>query len=297
MKKISYVLTILVEVTIVYGQGSSTGSSYLLLPYHARPAALAQAVVADAGTFSSIFINPAAIGMGNATELLLSHTEWIQDVRMETLGTRLPFDFGTLGLAVTTSSVEGIHFRERPGLPEASFTARFSTLQATYAYSLFDDLWIGAGAKYIHEKIFVDEATGYALDFGLIYSTPIEGLNAGVAFTNIGEMSAFRLSNAELPTSVQAGTSYTWELEEFAFTAAANIRNVARQEEMGLHLALEGRYRRFASLRIGYQSSSDVRSLSGGIGLSYHFLNLDYAYVPFLLRLGDGHILSLRFLL
>jgi hypothetical protein len=295
MKTLSFGISFVMFSANLLSQGTSIGSAHLLLPFHARPAALAQAVVSHPESFSSMFINPALTGNASRTELFLSHMEWIQDTRMETIGGSIPFEFGTLSVALTSSSIEGIQLREKPGPPDGSFAARFSTFQASFARSVVEQLSVGAGIKYIHEKIFVDEAIGYAVDLGLLYETPIQGLRSGLSVINLGEMSAFRHSQADMPSMVQGGVSYKYGTDNFDVVTSLDFRSIPRQQQVSFLAGIEGRYQGFASLRIGHQSGSESRSLSAGIGLSYEFFTLDYAYVPFSLRLGDGHVLSLTF--
>ncbi len=277
-------------------QGASTGSSQLLLPFHARTASLSNAVVASGESFSSALVNPAALATETETELLLSHSEWIQDIQSEFIGTRLPFRYGTLGVSIANINVGGIELRQRPGPADGTFIARFTAFQLGYAGNVSSDLSLGGTVKYLYEKLFVDEANGYALDLGAIYQTPIAGLSAGVAWTNIGTMNAFRQVSSRLPQQIQVGVAYKTTEGDFDLLPSLDIAS-KQYFPLSLLLGLEVRYQSIVSFRAGYRSSSDIRGFSAGAGIHYEFVKLDYAYVPFSLGFGSAHLISLGFVL
>ena len=279
----------------ISAQGSSTGSSQLNLPLSARSASLSGATVADIGTHSSSFVNPANLWTEGPTSVLLSHSQWIQDIQSEIVGTQIPFSFGTFGLTVLNTNVRGIEIRERPGPPLGTFTARFATFQAGFATKVSDGLLVGGALKYIYEKLYVDEATGIGFDFGAAYRTPVEGLTAGISMTNLGELGEFRNDASQLPAVGRIGASYILLYGEVMLTSSVALAKGLHQTQTHAQLGLEAVYDHMLALRIGYEAGYETRGVAAGLGIRYSILQFDYAYLPFSLGLGDAHLFSIGF--
>ena len=279
----------------VQAQGSAVGSASLKLTSHARSAALGESDIAERGRFHSFNINPASLAGGDGIEVLLSHNQWIQDVQSEHLSTRLPFSLGTVGLLLSTSSVGGIEIRDRPGLPAGTFSSRAARFQLGFARAWSDNVVIGASIKYLYEKLYVDEATGYGIDLGAIYQIPFDGASVGLSITNIGSMQAFRSTAADLPTTVRFGGSYHFEAPVVSCIVSGAYANDIKGKTSHLQMGLELLHDGFVAGRVGYQTGFETRGLSAGIGIRWTMIDFDYAYVPFSLGLGDAHLFSVGF--
>jgi hypothetical protein len=289
--------SVLLTPALLLAQGSSLGSSYLLIPSDARVAALAQATVADPSHFSSSFLNPAILATSRSPEILLSHTQWVQDVQTEFLGASAPFSFGKLGFALSNLSIGGIEAREIPGAPLSTFAAHSAVLQLLFATNITDDVSLGTNLKYMYEKIYVDETSGYGVDLGFLYRTPVEGLFIGVSLTNNGSMSGFRTTASDLPTSLQAGAMYRMAGGEFDVSVNGAFVRETKTSRNRLNAATELDYDGTLLLRLGYQTGYESHGITTGLGFRYSILNLDYSYIPWSQGLGNVHIVSLGFLL
>ena len=279
----------------VLSQGTSTGSTQLKIPLDARSAALGEANIADAGQLSSWLINPANLySQGNLT-LSLTHAQWIQDIQGEFLSLQIPTSSGTIGMGVSTNSVPGIEIRDIPGPALGTFDARFATLQLGYAASPIENVSFGVSAKYLYQKLYADDATGFGVDLGLLYHAPIAGLQAGVAVTNAGSLEQFRKERSDLPTFFRAGLAYAFTIDDFGLLGNAGFANNIQQSETHVLGSLETTYKNIVSLRLGYASGYDSRGLTAGLGLRYENLQFNYAFVPFSLGLGDAHLFTLAF--
>jgi hypothetical protein len=276
-------------------QGLSASSSQLKIPLTARSAGLGESSVSDLGQFSSWYLNPANLFNESPLTVALTHSQWIQEIQTEQLAARLPVAGGSLGLGVSTNSVPGIEIRDVPGPSLGTFSARFVSFQVGYAQNLTNEIILGASAKYLYEKLYVDEAAGFGFDAGMIYVSSIQGLKAGVAVTNIGGLQQFQNERSDLPTISHLGGSYSIRQDEFEFDFSAAWAHNLRDAENHLQVGLESSYSRQVSFRFGYQTGYESRALSGGIGIRFDFIELDYAYVPFSLGLGNGHLFSLGF--
>jgi len=295
IRKANIAALLMFVFSLAGAQGSSVGSSQLKIPLAARSAALGESTIADPGQLSSWLVNPANLLSAFPFAVALTHAQWMQDIQSEFLAARIPFASGTLGLGVSTNSVPGIEIRDVPGPALGTFSARFATFQLGYSQNLTNDIILGASAKYLYEKLYVDEATGFGLDAGIVYCTPVQGLNAGFALTNIGGLQEFRSDRSDLPTFSRVGASYAFQQDELCFSLSGSWASNLRDRENHLQGSLETTYNQKVSLRVGYQTGYESRALSAGIGIRFEFVQLDYAYVPFSLGLGDSHLFSLGF--
>lgn len=295
MKKICLILVVTFFSNSLFGQGSSTGSSQLKIPLDARSAALSEANIADAGQVSSWLLNPANLQTRGSLTVALTHTQWIQDIQSEFLATQIPMSLGTIGIAVSTNSVPGIEVRDIPGPAIGTFSARFATLQVGFASVAIQSLSFGLSVKYLYEKLYTDDATGFGVDVGMLYHTPITGLQAGVSVTNAGSLEQFRRERSDLPTFFRGGATYIFSLDDLAFSASAAVTNNLQYTENHLQGSLETTYNNLFSVRLGYASGYDSRGLTAGLGIRYEFLQFNYALVPFSPGLGDAHLFSLGF--
>ena len=276
-------------------QGSSTGVSQLKLPVTARNASLAEALVAAQGDLSSTALNPANLATLKDLEIILSHTEWIQDIQSEHLTIGYPTRLGTFAFSVSSTNTGNIEVREIPGPPLATFTARSASLQASYATALAPTIDAGISAKFLYDKLYVEEATGVALDAGLLYHPPVEGLVFGASVANAGTMNAYVQQSTDLPLLARVGGSFKTSYDDFAFMLASQFTIEKRSQTDKLHFGFEASYKQRLALRLGYQSGYDSRSIAAGLGATYEWVNVDYAYVPFSLNLGNAHLFTIGF--
>lgn len=272
--------------------------AFLKLGISGRGIAMSDALVALAGGASATYYNPAGVlTPGNGTtEFLLTHKEWIQDIRTQVLGVSVQLDSrNALGFGINTTTVADIPIYTRPGPAEGSFTSRDFAMSASYARSLSEDLTVGITGKFLFEKIFVDEASGFAVDVGALYQTPLEGVKVGLAVANLGGMSAMRNEKLKLPALVRVGPAFTLKLDDLNSTAlaATDMVYVFPEKRVSLNIGSEFLINGSVAVRAGYQPGSTARGLTGGLGVFYGFLSLDYAIASLSSNLGAGHTFSL----
>ncbi len=280
--------------TSAVAQGTAVGSSYLKFPITARAAALGESAVADRYHFSSFLVNPASFHAESGTDILLGHSSWIQEVSTELLGVRFPLFGTTLGFSIASSRVQGIEIRTHPGEPLGSFSAQFAAMGFSFAAPLSPEVIVGVSGKYLYEKIYVDETTGYTTDFGMIYLTRIPGIVVGASLTNVGSVSAYRTLRGDLPSRLQLGASYETSFGDFVLTFypayISNLEDITSYMNFGLEVG----YRQYLFARSGYHGGSDARGFSAGLGVIYKSVGVDYAFVPFKFGLGDAHLATIR---
>jgi hypothetical protein len=281
-------------------QAGSSGLAFLKLGVSARGTAMADAMSATVSGPSAMYYNPAGILEGGAatpaTNVMFSHKQWIQDTQLQFLGASLTFDEkNAAGIALTTTSISDIEIREVPGDPAGTFTARNFLLGATYARMITQDVKAAVSLKYLYEKIYIDEASGYGIDLGAQWQTPMHGLAVGGTIANLGSMTTLRTQKSSLPSLLRLGPAYTLEFFEplARLTIAADGLYLFPEKRTYINLGGEFVYGEMVAGRLGYQFGSTGRGFTAGIGLRYTFIELDYAYAPLAYDLGNTHTLSL----
>jgi len=293
MKPFAIIALLLVPV---YGlaQGTSTGEASLKFLYPARILSMGGAPIADTQNASASFANPACLATGRLIQVSFSQMQWIQDIQTQLLTASMPLSVGTAAIALSSTNVADIPIREVPGPALGSFTSHSTTIQLGYALNLTSDIDVGATAKYLYDKMYIDDASGYGLDVGVLYRGPIDGLSMAAAITNVGKMNAFRSQSTDLPTDVDIGADYTFSTGDFLFAGA-----LALGQETGaggtseIRVGGEATYNDLLSVRVGYQTGYDVRGVSVGLGIHYSFVQLDYAYIPFSEGFGDANVITI----
>jgi hypothetical protein len=279
--------------SLALAQGSSRGFASLKFPLTAFDAATSEAFVADPAALQSLRINPANIASRESYDIVFSHMQWIQDIHTEFLALAAPLVVGSLSFSLANTSVDGIELRAEPGPALGTFTSQATVFQLAYGLEVADVLRIGIAPKYLYEKIFVDEATGFGFDAGVVYLLPEKGLSLGCALTNLGNLSAFRTEKTDLPTTVRAGGTYAFSFGAMTLRAAATYSAEVRTSYRHLSFGGDIAYKSLVALRFGYQTGYESRGLTAGLGLCYAFVSVEYAYVPFSMDLGEAHILSI----
>lgn len=279
----------------VFSQTQKTGVQFLQLGLNARSSAMGDAFTAVTNDHSAFNLNPATIHQTKGRQLILSHWNGFADVTSDYLGATIPSENFTFAISAFTSAVSEIEVRLRPGDAEGLFDARNASLGAGLSTKATDELYIGVSGKLLYEKIYIDEASGYAFDAGMLYSISND-INVGASILNIGKMSVLRSQSSVLPTSLRIGGSYVNSLSsEIALLATSDIVKVLDNDGMHLHIGIEADYQSQIMLRAGYQTGYETKSFSGGIGVQYSIIRIDYAFIPMSGAFSSTHLFSLMF--
>jgi hypothetical protein len=284
---------------LLFAQAGKSGLSFLKLGVSGRGSSMADAMSAIVSGAASTYYNPAGLlnrADSTGAQLMIMHKEWMLDTRAEFLGANIPLsDEQAIGFAVNSTTVSDIEIRTRPGPAEGTFTARNFSLGVSYARVLSSDICLGITAKFLFEKILVDQASGFAVDLGAQYRTPIEDLLVGAAVANLGSLSQMNNEKTTLPTLLRAGPAYTFSIDNMQsnVTLASDVLYIFPEGRAYLNFGGELVFDRTVSARAGYRLGSEARTLSAGVGLKYGVLGLDYAYEPLSADLGNTHTVSL----
>lgn len=288
---------------LAHAQSGQAGLSFLKNGVGARTVGMGNAGVAGADFGSAMYYNPALPADDTDASITIMHNEWIQDISTEYIGIALPAKGWTFGLFMGLTTVAGIEVRDRPSVdPDAMTDSRNFAGGVTAAFDITESVSFGVNAKYLFEKIYTYDASGYAFDFGLTarpFSGDLRDLGLGLALSNIGSMSELSAVETTLPSLLRYGAGYSIPLETLKSHLNVEVNGVTLLEEETTHVnvGVEFDYVDMVFLRAGFESGYDNKNISFGAGARYSTLRFDYAFVPFTESFGNAHTVALTIIL
>lgn len=284
--------------SLVFAQSAGkTGLSFLKFGFGARNLAMGDIGVVSATDVSALNYNPALLADYTSSQIMLTHNEWLTDVRSEMIGV----SFSLWGLPVAagfnSTSISDIEVRTRPGEVESTFNANYFYGSLSTGFYLIDDLSFGFTIKYLAENLLSDVSNGFGFDFGLNYTGLYEGLNIAASIKNLGSMNELRSTETKLPTDLRVGASYTFGLESIKsdILFGAGVQKYLDTDDTHYNVGGEFLYDQLIAIRLGYMIGYDTKGMTAGMGLIWSKLNFDYAFVPYDYDLGNSHIISVQY--
>lgn len=167
----------------------TTAAPFLKVSQGARATAMGSAFVAVADDASSMFWNVAGIARQKNNSVVFDHTQWIADLNYNFIaGTFNLGDFGTIGLSFTGSNYGEMNVTtiDEPNGTGAVFGVSDVAFSLGWAINLTQEFSIGLSPKVITQSIWNTSGTSFAIDMGVLYDTPLDGLTIGMSITNLG---------------------------------------------------------------------------------------------------------------
>ena len=188
---------ILLSITSLFAQDivtdvskrGTTAATFLSIGQGTRAAGMGSAFVALADDPSALYWNPAGITKVNGVGFIVDHTMWIADIDYNFLGLTYNLgDLGSLGVSFTTSSYGDMRVTtiDQPNGTGETFTANDASFSVAWAIQLTDNFAIGFNPKFVYQSIWKTSSTAVAIDMGVQYVTPFDGIVLGMSISNFG---------------------------------------------------------------------------------------------------------------
>jgi hypothetical protein len=270
------------------------GFVFLEVPAGARASALGGAFASRADGVEAAFWNPAGLAATTKLEITGSHVEFYQQLRHDQFAFARPLWGGGVALALRAMYSEPIVARDELGNETGTFGGHDLEFSAAYGASMGGAWRAGGSFQVVRERIDESSATTWAVGGGVTWE-PAAPLRLSLSAHNLGPSAHFKLDDGlpgeavALPAAVQAGASYAvpvggaFDLRGSLEARATRGRNAVAM--VGGELA----HATGAAVRLGFRANDDAANLAFGVGYALSALQLDYAYVPGLLDLGDTH--------
>lgn len=301
-KYIALLLILCVPLFADFAKLGTSGAQFLKIGI-GRGAAMGEAFVAIADDASATYWNPSGLGHLGKRELTLQHNEWIADIRHDYLSVVLPMGgFGTMGVSLTALTMGAMEVltvddpnttvREDTGTG-TYFNASDFAVSFSFGRMFTDRLAAGLSVKAVQQMIWDMQASGLALDFGILYNTGFKGLRIAASMSNFGGDIAYtgrqldivtdpfpdepgdyenvpvsyRTTPFALPLVFRFGLAFNpIENEASRFTVALDLNHPNDNYET-INLGLEYGYLNTLFLRTGYKmylNMDYMKAMTGG---------------------------------
>lgn len=274
------------------GVGTSAFDS-LNIEMGARAIAMGGAYVAAANDPTALYWNPACLALSENTMVSVSYNKWFEDIyqNMFAISSRRYKGSYNIGAAMSYLSVPSfdaysVH-DEQIGQTQAYDLATMVGMSWTY-----DKFSVGAGYKYLKQKLDVTTVDTYSIDTGLLLSLMRNRLHCGFTAQNmISGHVRFYQRSFDIAQVYKAGATYALYDNTLLLSAQQDYSEAYTTLHAGCELTVYS----LLALRVGYSSCSSTllgTGLTGGFGLKAGGMSVDYA-MKHSTVFNDVHIISL----
>jgi long-subunit fatty acid transport protein len=296
----------------------TTAAPFLSIGQGARALSMGGAFVSVADDPSSMYWNPAGIADINGAALVVDHTQWLADIQYNYLAGAIYLSaIGTLGVSFTASNIGEMRVTTTDN-PEGNgeiFSVSDVAFSVGYAIKLTDRFSIGFNPKFVYQKIWKMSASAMAIDIGVKYDTPFDGVILGMSISNFGTKMQMQGTSSSvlfdpdpsttgnngkipanltteewaLPLNFKVGVAYKALSDETNKLTLAIDASHPNDNYESVDLGGEYIFNDFLALRCGYKSMFLTDSQEGmtlGVGVkqavvgTFQFM-FDYAYQDF----------------
>ncbi|MCE5249491.1 PorV/PorQ family protein [bacterium] len=325
MKVIRLIILCAVCVSCFAAQVQATNESQaavllLLIEPGAKQAGMGEAYTAVSDDASAGYYNPAGLAFQdrNLKNLQFMHTNWLpalaDDIYYEYMGySQYAEGWGHFAFNVVYFNLGE---QNRTSSVSSDIIGKFHSFEVvasgSYGATMTDNLSLGLTLKAIYSKLAEagQEAekgkgigTSFALDFGAMYKTPVDGLSLAAVIHNMGpKISYIDVTQADpLPLNFIFGAAYVPihnEFNKLSFVADIYKPLVRRNgspvealvkgwydesnefEQIDYKVGTEYVYNNFMALRAGYTYDKDgeLKSPTFGVGITWDKILVDLAY-------------------
>jgi hypothetical protein len=278
--------------------GGKTGFNFLTIGVDAKNIALSDAGISNPMGVGMVYYNPANLAkLDLNTSVLFTYRNWMVDGKFLYASVGIPSKFLNFALSLTSFTISDIEIRNRPGKPEGTFSMRDFSFALSIAPNTNSNTKVGVTAKYVFEKIFVDETQTVAFDIGFAHGFDFSrfNLNIGASLKDFGFKGRYRNEGVNLPTTLAFGASAFYApLEDFKISL--HTKTKFRFYE-NLNLASFGigmDFLSIISLSSGYEFGTQTKSLGFGFGINLKNFSINYAFSSFEFNFPNSHSLTLE---
>lgn len=273
-----------------------SGLSFLKIGAGARNLSMGDNGTVFGSDASAVFYNPANLLQCKSDEVLLMHNSWIQDVSSEIIASKITVWGMPLGIGVNSTSVKDIEIRTRPGDKEGTFNAQYFMGSLSTALNVYGNIDAGLTLKYLYEGNFSEAANGYAMDLGVTWRNVYQNISVAAALKNAGSMDNLYKEATELPTEIRLGAYYpVGDIgSKINIITGIEFQKYTGYDDSHINIGAEATYDNMVSLRAGYMTMYDAKSVTTGLGIRWKNIDVDYALTPFTTDLGTAHTFSVK---
>lgn len=220
---------LLIATSGIRAQSLESSFEFLKLPVSAHSSSLGGRVVSVADPDPALYLaNPAVLTSNQSSLLGLNAMTWFSGTTVAGAQYCNSFDQRSF-YAFNARYVSYGKMKETSadGTVTGTFSAKDMALGVTWAYMLTDNISGGVTGNVISSRYGSMNSVAIGVDLGLLYSSPDNGITAGIAATNLGgQIKAFENTFQKLPFDIAAGI--TWKPEHAPLRFTLSMNNLTR---------------------------------------------------------------------
>lgn len=270
------------------------GVAFLKVGVGARAIGMGEGFSSIADDTSAIHYNPAGLVHVSSPCLSTSYNKWIDGLIYGAVTYVNPcFKQSAIGISAVYLGTNGIpRYENITSSQSGEYKAYDLSLNLAYAFRFSHGISLGINIKGIQEKIDDEELAGFAVDFGQLYHTPIDGLSLSSVIQNMGPNIRFRGAGHKLPTLYKLGIAY--QFSDYPLLIGCDWTKPS-DNKLKVNAGFECKIMDSFAIRGGFDSQL-FEDMNGGLNLGFGFplgpYSIDYAFVP-TKRMGNTHRLSI----
>jgi len=241
---------LLLTFNLGHAAGTVAGEEFLI-GMGARPASLGESYSAVATGALCPYWNVGGLGFLTYQDVYLTHTNWFQDITLDSGSYALPL-FSGVGLGFFYTQLGSPPLQETgeaaPSDPNYPLPSQYSSpidpttgqpIKVTVplgafvgggavGFSLSEHEKVGVGFKFLSESFGDTGFKGFAVDAGLMVKPLFEATALGISLQNVGPA----IQGYSLPSLVRAGFALKTNYDELARSLGAPPANVSKNHDM-----------------------------------------------------------------
>lgn len=291
--------------------GIST-AQFLKIGVGGRASAMGDAFVAIANDASALYWNPAGLSLFPDNQLMVSHNEWVVDIKHDFIGAVYHLDgTNTFGVSLTSLRTDDMPVTTEfaPFGTGEYFSYSDMAIAVSYSRKMTEQFSFGGTVKYVEETLDKLKMRAVMIDLGTFYYTGLGSSRFAVAVTNFGNQMApdgevvlwggrkvSEWQSFSPPTMFRIGFAFEpYQNDDHMVTTSIQLNHPNDNSE-NVSLGAEYKWKSLLFLRGGYKFNVDEQDFTFGAGvnvpLSIANFTLDYAYSNFT-KLGTAHRFSI----
>ncbi len=272
-----------------------TAVDFLRYGVGGRATGMGESYAAAEGDIFSSYWNPAGLAKIEKPQFAFMHSIVPVNTLLEFIGFGYPLkNVGFFALSGFFNIPESIPITDNVGQTIGELKWLNYALTLSYARRVYAGLSLGLSAKIVQmresDPIFGGaKGTAYGGDLGLLYATPLKGLNLGFALLNYGTKLQMEGEKKEddLPRTIKAGFAYKMDLFGNNYFILSLDENKVLSDKWRLNIGSEVAFFELVFVRFGYyEKEGNVAGTTYGVGVKFKNYEFDFTNIPISTMIG-----------
>jgi len=274
----SFLVVVLASGLWAKGAGTS-GAVILDQPVAARACGMAEAYTAVEGEIDVLHYNPAGLTSLPNRQASFSYQRGLADDNFMSLLYGQPTAVGVFAGAFSYYTAGDIELIDLDGNEWTAKAEQDFIVLAGFASEFLEKCPMGINFKVISSRVVEAESgTAFAVDFGVLYHPPLEGLAIGLAIQNFGTKLKFIDEGDPLPLTIRLGSAYQRSFGNQQILLSIDFPYLIYEQKINSAIGFEYNWRNTIQGRVGYKFNSGDTGLAFGLGFTYQRYVIDYAF-------------------